>query len=267
MDPMRLPLRATAFLRQAPLLLLLALAAPHAGAADDVAKTFAKAFAEGESADKKAALRAAAALPKEQDDLAFELLIKGVNDRQVHDEAVLALRARTGMQPTLNNRGTGYPGYPASDDASEWNNWLSARKKDLETQKKVAEQEKKLKALEEDRKKKEEKDKEKKDGAAKPGAEGTPAEGETAKGDGKGEPDKDGKEAPIKKPSTYEAPTDLGRPDRIVFKTGGSLVCYLISKRVNSDGVLQSVRVSHLNDGGEETLAADLIARIEEDIR
>ena len=258
----RCTLRATACLFQVPLLLTLTLALSSVHAADDVAKAFAKAFAEGESGDKKAALRLAAGLPKEQDDLAFELLIKGSNDRQVHDEAVMALRSRTGLQPTLNNRGTGYPGYPSSDDGSEWSNWLSARKKDLETQKKVADQDKKLKALEDDKKKKEEKEKNKKDG--KPDA-----EGETAKGDGKTEPGKDDKESATKKPARaeHEAPSDLGRPDRIVFKTGGSLVCYLLSKRMNADGVLQSVRVSHLNDGGEETLAADLIARIEEDIR
>ena len=155
-------------------------------AADDVSAKFAKAFAEGEASDKKEALRMAAALPKDKDDLAFELLIKGVNDRQVHDEAVLALRARTGMQPTLNNRGTGFPGYPSSDDGSGWNAWLAARKKDQETQKKLADQDKKLKALDDDKKKKE-------DEAAKKGKDGKPGkDGDTtAKPDG--EPKADGK--------------------------------------------------------------------------
>ena len=226
-------------------------------AADDVEASFAKAFADGEASDKKEALRSASALPKDKDDIAFELLIKGVNDRQVHDEAVLALRARTGMQPTLNNRGTGYPGYPSSDDASGWNAWLAARKKEQETQKKLAEGEKKLKQLEEDKKKKEEAE-------AKKGKDGDTA----AKPDGeKKEDGKDGDTATKKPKAVYKPPSDLGRQDRIVFKTGGSLVCYILSKRTNSDGVLQSVRISHLDDGGEETLAMELIARIEEDIR
>ena len=116
-----------------------------AGDAKEVQAKFNKSFSEGSSTDKKDALRLAQSLSKEDDDVAFELLIKGVSDRQVHDEAVLALRARTGLQPTLLNRGSGYPGYPASDDASEWNNWFSARKKDKETQKKIADQDKKLK--------------------------------------------------------------------------------------------------------------------------
>lgn len=233
--------------------------APAVNAADvqEVKNKFAKAFADGEASDKKDALRLAQALPKEEDDTAFELLIKAVNDRQVHDEAVLALRARTGLQPTLLNRGSGYPGYPASDDASEWNNWLAARKRDKETQKKIADQEAKLKQIEEEKAKQLEEEKNK------------PKDGEVAKGD---KPATDGEstdsEAPIiKGPPAYEAPSDLGRLDRVIFKSGGSLVCYILSKRVNADGILQSVRIVHQNNGGEEILSADLIARIDEDIR
>lgn len=234
----------------------LALSAPVAFAAegDEVKVKFEEAFAKGEASDKKEALRLAQSLGKDQDDLAFELLIKGVNDRQVHDEAVMALRARTGLQPTLLNRGSGYPGYPASDDASEWNNWLSQRKKDKETQKKIAEGEKKLKEMEDAEKNK--------TGDGKTGdkpADGTdkpadPATAGTEPGDKPAQP-------------AYEPPSDLGRLDRIVFKTGGSLVCYILSKRVNADGLLLSVRIVHQNDGGEETLAAELIARIDEDVR
>jgi hypothetical protein len=44
-------------------------------------------------------------------------------------------------------------------------------------------------------------------------------------------------------------------------------VCYVIFKRTDPDGVLQSVRIIHLDGGGEETLTADLIARIEESAR
>jgi hypothetical protein len=240
----------------------LVLSAPvaFAASADEVKTQFAEAFAKGEAADKKAALRLAQGLGKDQDDLAYELLIKGVNDRQVHDEAVLALRARTGLQPTLLNRGSGYPGYPASDDASEWNNWLAQRKKDKDTQAKIAEGEKKLKELEEEKKKTDEaKNGKPATGDTKPGDK--PAEGDTP-----ADPATATTEPGTDKPA-YEPPSDLGRLDRIVFKTGGSLVCYVLSKRMNADGVLQSVRIVHQNDGGEETLAADLIARIDEDVR
>jgi hypothetical protein len=246
------------------LTLSLALSTAFAGAADDggVKAKFDQAFSNGQSSDKKEALRAAQGLGKDHDDLAFELLIRGVNDRQVHDEAVLALRARTGLQPTLLNRGNGYPGYPASDDASEWNNWLGARKKDKETQKKIAEQETKLKEIEEAKKKAAASGKD--DPAAAPGDKtGKPA-GDTATS--QAEPKEGDKPDKPAKPE-YQAPSDLGKLDRIVFKTGGSLVCYILSKRVNADGVLQSVRIVHQNNGGEEILAADLIARVDEDIR
>lgn len=246
-------------LRANALLLALGLAwsAPVAFAAegDEAKAKFDEAFTKGEASDKKDALRIAQSLGKDQDDLAFELLIKGVNDRQVHDEAVMALRARTGLQPTLLNRGSGYPGYPASDDASEWNNWLSQRKKDKETQKKIAEGEKKLKDLEEAEKNKSGDGKttdKPADGSGKPT---DPATATT-------EPGSDKPAQPA-----YEPPSDLGRLDRIVFKTGGSLVCFILSKRMTADGVLQSVRIVHQNNGGEETLAAELIARIDEDVR
>jgi hypothetical protein len=249
--------------------LSLALMAPFAVAADaeKVKTEFANAFGSGSASDKKEALRAAQGLGKDQDDIAYELLVKAVNDRQVHDEAVMALRARTGLQPTLLNRGNGYPGYPSSDDASEWNNWLAARKKDKETQKKIAEGEKKLKEMEEAEKKKAAEGKDgKKDGDKKDGdkpADGTAVTDKPA--DDKTGDKKDGDKATDK--PAYEPPSDLGRLDRIVFKSGGSLVCYILSKRVNADGVLQSVRVVHQNNGGEEILSADLIARIDEDIR
>lgn len=224
--------------------------------AQEVKSKFEQAFTKGEASHKKEALRAVQGLGKDQDDLAYELLVKAVNDRQVHDEAVFALRARTGLQPTLLNRGTGYPGYPASDDASEWNNWLAARKKDKETQKKIAEQEQKLKEIAEAEKQK---------AAGKDGEKGDQPAGDQVAGDKPAGADGEKSDQPAK--PAYEPPSDLGRLDRIVFKSGGSLVCYILSKRVNADGVLQSVRVVHPNNGGEETLAADLIARIDEDIR
>jgi hypothetical protein len=228
----------------------LCLTALHAADENEVKAKFEKAFTKGESSDKKDALRAAQSLGKDQDDLAYELLIRGVSDRQVHDEAVMALRARTGLQPTLNNRGNGYPGYPASDDASEWNNWLGQRKKEKDALKKIAENAAKLKELEEAEKKK-----------AAEAKEGKPGEAPATAGEKPADGDK-----PVAKP-VHEEPSDLGKLDRIVFKSGGSLVCYILSKRANADGVFQSVRVVHQNNGGEEILAADLIARIDEDIR
>jgi hypothetical protein len=236
-------------------LLALALAASAATAmasdANDPLATFSKALASGDSTEKREAMRALSGLGKEKDDQVLSALVQAVGDRQTHDEAVMALRSRIGMEPTINNRGTGYPGYPNSDEASDWSNWLAQRTKDKEQQKKIAENAKKLKELEE----KEKKDKDKKDGkddkTAKEGDQAAPTEG----GD------------KPKAPVAAETPSDLGKPDRIIFKTGGSLVCYILSKRTDSNGVVQSVRLVHLDGGGEETIPYDLISRIDEDIR
>jgi hypothetical protein len=217
---------------------------------DTIIKNFAEAFAGDDSTPKREAVRSVSSLGKENDDEAYKLLVQAVNDRQTHDDAVLALRTRTGLAPTINNRGTGYPGYPNSDDASDWNAWLAARTKEKSDAKKIADQELKLKALENPKKK---------DSATKdaPGKDGTtpPASGETAT-----------VTAPPA-PRQAEPPNDLGHPSRIIFKNGSSLVCYVTSKRLDSDGVVQSVRIVHLEGGGEETLSADLIVRIDENIR
>ena len=61
-------------------------------------------------------------------------------------------------------------------------------------------------------------------------------------------------------------PDDLGKPDRIYLKSGGSFVGYIRTKRVDADGKLVSLRVVHLEGAGEETIAASLIARVVEDV-
>jgi hypothetical protein len=217
------------------------------GADNPVVIAFTQAFAGDDSTAKRESMRAVAGLPKELDDIVLKLLVQAVGDRQTHDEAVMALRSRTGLAPNAFNKGNGYPGYPSTDDPADWNIWLSARTKDKSQAKQLADQAKELKEL----KAKEEKD-------AK-GDKGAVASSKTpAGGDAAATTETKHNEAP------EQAPSDLGKPSRIIFKNGGSLVCYVIFKRTDSDGVLQSVRIVHLDGGGEETLAADLIARIED---
>ena len=60
---------------------------------------------------------------------------------------------------------------------------------------------------------------------------------------------------------------DLGKMDRVNFVAGGSLLCFVMSKRTDVDGKLVSVRVVHPDGAGEETIAAELISRIDEDIK
>jgi hypothetical protein len=224
---------------------------------------FNKALGSGDSTEKREALRGLAGLGKDKDDEVLAALVKAVGDRQTHDDAVMALRSRIGLEPTINNRGTGYPGYPNSDEPSDWSSWLAQRTKDKEQQKKLAENAKKLKELEEKEKAKKDGKEPKEGSEPKDGSKDGKGEGQAAQGD---KPAVEGGEKP-KASIAVEAPTDLGKPDRIIFKNGGSLVCYILSKRTDSSGVLQSVRLVHVDGGGEETIAADLIARIEEDIR
>jgi hypothetical protein len=226
-------------------LLLLATMAGLLGAADPAAQ-FRKAMASDDSVAKKDAIGALGALPEDD---ALALLVGAVDDRQAHDAVVAALRARTSLAPTARNRSAGYPGYPTADTGSAWGQWLAARTKEKTAEKKTSDLDKKVKDLEEAKKKKD------KDGKA---ADGAAPDGATAE-----TPGDTGKKGAL----AVEAPADLGRPDRILFKNGGSLVCYILSKRTDADGVLQSVRIVHLGDGGEEILSADLISRIEEDIR
>jgi hypothetical protein len=210
---------------------------------------FGAAMASGDSTLKREGLRAIATLGKEFDDAAYRCLVQAAGDRQTHDDAVLALRGRSGLSPGILNSGPGYPGYPVSDSGADWGAWLAARTKEKAEKKQIADQAAKLKELE---KKKEEKEKG-----------GDKTDDKTAAKPGDAAPATEGK----KTTATEQAPSDLGKPSRIIFKNGGSLVCYVIFKRTDPDGVLQSVRIVHLDGGGEETLTADLIARIEESAR
>lgn len=216
-------------------LALCLLACVQAGASDTV--TDLQAALAGENRDDKlAALSAVGGAAKDKDEAVFNALIGAISDRQVGAEALNALRSRAGVSPKVGSRvlGPGYPGYPGSDSASDWGAWLAEWKKDKA-------QAAKLKKIEEDLKKKE----------AKP--EAKPAEAK-----------------PEAKPAEEVAaapPDDLGKLDRITFTDGGSLVCYIRTRRLDADGKLLSVRIVHANGAGEETIAASLITKIEDDIR
>lgn len=196
---------------------------------------FAAAMGGQDATAKKEALQALISADAGSDDVILPLLVQALADRQVGDLAVAALRARTGLQAPSNKRvgGPGYPGYPKDDSASSWSGWLNERSK-------AKEQEKLLKAL---------KDKDKK-------------------------PEDTGEQPTSEEPAVPVAPqrppvvdADLGSIDRVILKTGGALLCYVLSKRTDTDGNLISIRIAHPDGGGEEVLQADLIARLEEDVK
>jgi hypothetical protein len=206
--------------------------------------------------NKKSAISAIAALPKERDDEVYPALIGALSDRQAKDAVIAALRSRTGLTPSPKKGAGGYPAYPPDDSAGSWNAWLTARTAEMKKKKEL--EELSAKVAEAEKKAKEEKDKE--DGKSEKGEKGE-------KGDGNVDPTAtdEASDTPKEQPKP-QAPTDLGRLDRIVFKSGSSLLCYLINRRLDADGNLISVRVAHTDGGGEEVLAADLISRIDEDV-
>ncbi len=225
-----------------PCLALLAIALPAA------ADSFDDAFKTEDADAKRAAVKALADKAAGGDDEAYAKLVKAAGDRQTQEAAVAALRARSGLKPAPGKGGGGYPDYPTSDTPAAWQAWLKARDAEREKEKKIAEA---LKVAEEAKKGAEAKDKD-------------PAKaGETGEAGGAASADPSAKPAV---PAPARPSSDLGRMDRVVFKTGGSLLCFILSKRVDDTGNLISVRVVHRDEGGEEVLSADLVAHIEEDI-
>ncbi len=210
-------------------LFILLLCATLISAEDSAAVAeFKKAMTGQEFAAKRTAIQALASKDAGDDDTILPLLVSAVGDRQGSDPAIKALRARTGLVPPESKRAaSAYPGYPSADTQDAWGVWLQARTKDLAIQKKL-------------------------------------------------EPPKAAAAAPV---ATTEAPAaapvdvpppiptdDLGKIDRIVYKSGRTLTAYVRSKRLDGDGNLVSVRVVHRNGSGEEVIDAQVIARIEDDI-
>ena len=210
-------------------LLAALLLSASAFAADGPVAAFQAAMADNDAGAKKQAARALGAKDAGKDEEAYSALIGAIADRQAGEAAVSALQSRTGKTPVGGV-------YKAGDDPAKiqaaWQGWFDDWKK--------AQQIKKLE-------KKDEKKPAKPEAAvAAPGTKAAPASEKAVP------------------PMPAE---DLGRLDRVIFVAGGSLLCYVQSKRTDADGKLLSVRVIHPDGSGEETITADLVSRIEEDIQ
>jgi hypothetical protein len=197
--------------------------------AADAVTTFQSAMTANDAGAKKSAARTLASKDAGKDVVVLPLLIAAITDRQAGEAATSALQARTGKTPVGGVYKVGQD--PALTQAA-WQLWFEDWKKTQEL--------KQLAKKDDPQEKTPEK----------------PATVETPKG---------------KAPTEASVPTapaaDLGKLDRINFKSGGSLLCFIQSKRTDADGNLLSVRAVHPDGSGEETIAADLISRIEEDIR
>jgi len=217
-------------------LFLCAVVAPIAAADSAAASAFSQAMGSEDYTAKKKAMQELISLPKDQDDAVLSLLVGAVDDRQIGKTAISALRSRTGLSPSASRGGGGYPGYPADDSAGAWQAWLTARKAEMDLKAKAKELEKKIEKV-----------------------------AEKVKAIDTSNPE--GATADPRAPQNLPPPTDLGGLDRIHFVNGSTLLGYIISRRADAEGNLVSIRVAHPDGAGEESIIAELIARIDEDIQ
>ncbi|MBA2480987.1 MAG: hypothetical protein H0V44_10005 [Planctomycetes bacterium] len=250
-------------LRTCALLFTLLATASHL--AGSQIEEFTKVMAGDDSTAKRSAVQSLSGT----DDEVLPLLVQAVGDRQASEAAINALRSRTGLRPAAKRGQSHYPNYPSGDTAGDWSTWLTERKREKDQEAKVKEAEK----IAKEAKKTADKTQKKAEGKADPDkaagagadaekdpADKTPADGEEAA--------KDPAEAEApKKRVNQPPPEDLGKLDRIVFKNGSSMLCYILTRRTDADGNLLSVRVIHPDGAGEEILQAALIARLEEDVK
>lgn len=246
------------------LILACALAAPLAAAEDPAVKQFREAMSSGDSTAKRAATSALAGSAAD-DDVVLPLLVGAVGDRQAREAAIEALRGRTGLRPAAKRGQSHYPGYPSGDSAGDWNTWLSERKREKDNEKKIAEAEKTAAAA---KAKAEAAEKAGEEGEK--GEEGASVEGEAGSATAAATVDGEAGSATAaagRPRRELPPPEDLGKLDRVVFRNGSSLICYILTRRTDADGALVSLRVVHPDGTGEETLEAAMIARVEEDVR
>ena len=224
-------------------------------AADPALAAFESAMAGQDQAAKKSAIAALANKSVGTDDQVLPMLVRAIADRQAHDAAIAAMRTRTGMQPAAGRGAGGYPAYPADDSGGAWSGWIAARSAARAAEEKLKET---AKAVDEAKKKTALAD------ARAAGKTDEATNGQEALNPAEGADAIAVAEVPTAEPGRDP---EFGGLDRITFKTGGSLLCYVLGKRLDVDGGMVSVRIMHTDQGGEETLAADLIARIEEEIK
>jgi hypothetical protein len=191
-------------------------------------KSFKEAIAGDDNTAKRDAIRGLTGQDAGTDWDIIPLLVQAMGSRQCEQWASEALQSRTGVsKPSRGKGGPGYPGFPVTDDAAGWGAWLTGWQRDHQPKK------------------------------APPKPVDQPAPVENA-GDA---PVTDAAVPPPRIPTD-----DLGKLDRIVYKSGRSLIAYVRSKRVDGDGALVSVRVVHRDGVGEEVIDATVISRIEDDI-
>jgi hypothetical protein len=196
------------------------------------------AFSGDDAAAKKAAAAALGSPSAGDDSDILPLLMAKVEDRQGSDAVMHALRARTGLPAAPVGEGSAdRPKRP-----KDWQAWYGTWQKEQTVKADLAKAEAER---------------------AKLTSEVKELAGDKAP-DAAADPDATDGAAAVVAASSKPLPDDLGKPVRILFVNGGSMRAYIQSRRLDADGNLISLRIVHA-EGGEETLAAHLIARIDEE--
>ncbi len=187
------------------------------------------ALAGDDANEKKTAIRAISKPDVGTDEQVIPLLVFAIDDRQGGESAVIALIARTGQTPLNgewknNTRRT----------RLAWNNWFEKWKQGQQ----IKNLEKKFDRFS--------------------------RIGKNIK------PQTSIKQSAVEGPEITKIPKtpivagDQGKLYRVVFKSGGTLLCYVKSSIVDAQGTLISVRVIHPEGAGEEIIPGDLISRIDD---
>jgi hypothetical protein len=190
-----------------------------------------QALASEDSDAKKVALRSLADRRVGDDDQVLPILVHAVGDRQAHDVAVAVLRQRTGLEPSPGLGVGGYPGYPESDTPEQWLAWLAARASERQTSFKLDALSHQIDQI-------------------------------NAR---LAEPPPEVSEPPEERPestSLLPAP-DEGIPSVVELREGRRIVGNIVDRRVDDEGYLLSIDISHHNAGGLETITADRIFDLE----
>ncbi len=134
-----LPCLLVAALAVAPMASAYAAEASDAGkAVSDATAEFQRVFSGNDAAAKRQVVRHYADRGTSDDDVVLPLLVAAVGDRQTHEEAVAALRERTGLKPPIYQGQSHYPGYPPSDHPQSWRYWLADRQRERDQDARIA---------------------------------------------------------------------------------------------------------------------------------
>ncbi len=235
---------------------------------DDVVTQFREAMTTQNAQRKQAAVAALTSLPDR--DQAYTLLLQATEDRQTRRHAYAALATISGVsarsRPDSRGQiGSGYPEHPEHNSPQAWAQWVAAWRQEQAEKRRMAELQQ---AVAEAQAAAEKALQEAQNDAAEKSAEDNGHDQDDDDPDSDEDVDQDKSADNDDDDAGTSDQTAKQRPlDRIIFTNGGTMLCHVITRRIDLDGQLTSVVIEHRDGGGREVIDAALIARIEEGAR